>query len=121
MNSRATLKAKYVRSNQASFISKELRKAIMIRLKLRNKFSKDRTESNKKAYCKQTSCAKIKKQYYSNLEVTKVADNKKFKKIVKNFFSDKLNDFEIIALVDDNMVISDEQKIANIFIKYLIL
>ena len=61
---------------------------------------------------------KTEKQYYSNLEVRKVLDNKKFRKTVKNFFSDKSNNFETITLVKNNLVISDNQKIANIFIKY---
>ena len=66
----------------------------MIRSKPRNKFLKDRTESNKGTYCKQRNICdnilcKTKKQYYSNLEVSVVADNKKFWKTVKNFFSDK--------------------------------
>ena len=34
-------------------MNKELQKAIIIRSKLQNKFSKNRTESNKKVYCKQ--------------------------------------------------------------------
>ena len=34
----APLKKKYLRANHATFLTKELRKAIMIRSKLRNKF-----------------------------------------------------------------------------------
>ena len=90
----------------------------MIRSKLTNKFFKDRTHSNKKAYCKQRNiCVNI-LWYYSNLEVSKVANNKKFWRIVNNFFSDKLNNFKTITLVRNNMVISDDQKIADILIKY---
>ena len=38
LNSLAPLRTKYVRANQARFMSKEVKKALMIRSKLRNKF-----------------------------------------------------------------------------------
>ena len=81
----------------------------------------DRTESNNKTYCKQRNiCVNIlrKKQYYSNLEVSKVTDTNKSWKTVKNFFSHKSNNFETITLVENNMVISDDQKKVDIFIVY---
>ena len=37
----APMKKKYLRAKHASFVTKEVRKAIMIRSKLRNKFLKD--------------------------------------------------------------------------------
>ena len=37
---------------------------------------------------------------------------------MKNFFSDKSNNFEAITLVENNVVISDDQKIVDIFIEY---
>ena len=61
---------------------------------------------------------KTKKQYYSNLEVNKVADNEKLQKTEKNFISSESNNFETITLVENNMVISDDQKIANILLEY---
>ena len=52
-----------------------LERAIMTLSKLKNKLFKDRTESNKKYIAKKeifvlTSCTKLKKQYYSKLEVS---------------------------------------------------
>ena len=41
----APLKQKYVRSNQVPFMIMELRKAVMIRSKLRNDFNKIKTKS----------------------------------------------------------------------------
>ena len=81
-------------------------KAIMTRSKLRNKFLKDRTESNKKAYCKQRYICvnilrKTKKKYYLNLDVRKVANNKNIWKAMKNVFSDKSNNFETITVVEN--------------------
>ena len=117
------LKEKYVLANQESFMNKELQKAIMIWSKLGNTFLKDKTESSKKIYCKQryvmlTSYSKLKKQYYSILDVSKVADNKKFWKTSMNLFSDKLINFETITLPKNIMIISDNKKTANIFVEY---
>ena len=41
-----------------------------------------------------------------------------FWKTVENFFPDKSNNFETIALVENNMIISDNQKITDAFIEY---
>ena len=117
MNSLAQLRTEYTRGNQTSFINNEIQKAIIIR---RNNVLKDRNESKKKSYCKQgnicvNTLRKIKKEHYSNLEVSKVAGNKKFWKTVKNFFSDKSNNFGTINLVENNIVISDDQRIAHVF------
>lgn len=61
-------------------------------------------------------CYHILKQV--NLEASKVADNKKFWKIVKNIFSDKSNNFETTTIVENNIVISDNREIADNFIEY---
>ena len=60
LNSFAPLKKKYVRANKASFMNKELKKAIMVRSKLRKKFLKSRSEEDRKAYNKQRNmCFKL--------------------------------------------------------------
>ena len=59
-NKYAPIKRKYVRANEAPFMSKELHKAIMKRSRLRNKFLKDRTENNQKNFKHQRSfCKKL--------------------------------------------------------------
>ena len=55
--------------------------------------------SNKKAHNKQRNTytsllRKTWKQYYSNFNVKNVVDNKKCRKIVKTFFSDKSRSFK---------------------------
>ena len=63
LNSFAPLKKKYVRANQASFMNKELKKAIMVRSKLRNKFLKSRSEEDRKTNNKQRNmCIKLLKK-----------------------------------------------------------
>ena len=46
-------KEKYLRVNHANFMTKQLRKAIMKRLKLRNDFLKDRNDASLSTYRKQ--------------------------------------------------------------------
>ena len=56
-------KKKYIRANQAPFMTKELNKEIMTRSRLRNKFLRFRCEENKKAYNEQRNqgnrCVKL--------------------------------------------------------------
>ena len=89
-------KKRYARANDAPFINSTLRKAIMYRSKLRNKFLKTRTEISRKAYAKHRNhCVsmfqeeKIKFNNYLNLNL--ITDNNKLWKQVKPFFSDKLH------------------------------
>ena len=39
--------------------------------------------------------------------------------MVESFFPDKSNNFETITLVENNMIISDNQKITDPFIEYI--
>ena len=48
----APLKEKHIRCNQATFVNKDLRKAIMTRSRLVNKFRQDRTISSHVVYKK---------------------------------------------------------------------
>ena len=71
---------RHVRSNQVPFMTKELRKAGMIRSKLRNDFNKIKTKSTEFAYKKQRNLCiclfrKAKRDYYSTLEPSIVTDN----------------------------------------------
>ena len=61
---------------------------------------------------------KTKRSYFSNLNTKRAVDNKKFWKTVKSSFSDKSNNFEIITLVENDSIASDDNKVANIFNEY---
>ena len=71
-------------------MTKELRKEIMKRWKLRNKFNGSRNYEN---WCNINYCVnllrKTKKQYYENLSVKNVMDNQTFWKTVKPYFDNK--------------------------------
>ena len=53
LDKHAPKKLKYIRSNNCNFMTKELRKAIMNRSKLRNKFLKTRNEESKRRFNRQ--------------------------------------------------------------------
>ena len=123
LNTIAPLKSRFIRANQALFINKEIQRGVMVRSKLRKKFLKSRSESDKKAYNKQRNkCVsllrKTKKAYYSNLNVKDIVDNKKFWKTVKSFFSDKSNNFENIFLIEKCNLLTHDIEIAENFNKY---
>ena len=116
-------KKKYSRGNKMSFMNKLLSRAHMKRTRLRNCYSKNRSEQNRLSYVKQCNyCVsllrKTKKDYYANLNVKDIVNNKQFWRAVKPLFSDKTKSNEKITLVEDETVTTqDEQnsEILNIF------
>ena len=59
-----------------------------------------------------------KKEFYNNLNVKYIAENKLFWKTVKTLFTDKPLKDERITLVENNKVVSDESKLVEISRKY---
>ena len=120
LNRHAPMKFKYLRANDSPFMNKVLRKSIMLRSKLKNKFNLEKTEVARKKYIKQrNTCTNLlraaKRNYYDKLNPSVISDNRLFWKRVKPLFSDKsvLNDN--ITLINDKNIISDDYKIAEIF------
>ena len=102
-------------------MTKELRKEIMLRSKLKNKFNKERNHINWCYYkCQRNHCLRIlrktKKEYFNSLNMKQVSDNKLFWKSVKPFFNGKGSNSSKITLVEENNIISDEEEIGNIII-----
>ena len=81
LESHAPMKEKYIRRNQAPFMNKSVRKAIMVRTKLLNKFRKENSFIHELEYKRQrnfctTLIKKTKRNFYNNLSVSKIIDNK---------------------------------------------
>ena len=102
-------------------MDKELNQAIMVRSKLRNEFLKLKTEENRLAYAKQRNyfvklLQQKKRQYFENLNLSSITDNKLFWKTVSPLFTDK-NGFKNnkITLVEGGKVLTDDVKIAETF------
>ena len=120
LDKHAPLKEKHVRYNQGPFMSKTLRKAIMNRSRLLNKFRREKSESSKLAYKKQRNyCVKLlrktKREFYNNLHVSNITDNKLFWRTVKPSFTEKTSKDDRITLVEKNIVMSEDTDIAETF------
>ena len=123
VNTLAPSKKKTLRNNRSSYITKEVRKAIMTRSRLRNKFLKPKSQECKQAYNKErnlcvTMVRKAKRNYFNNPSVRNVATNKQFWKTVKPFFSSKVGDNERITLIERDKVVSEDRELGEIFESY---
>ena len=72
LNKRAPVKYKYIRANNSSCMTKNLRKEIMLRSRPPNKFLKTKTEESKQLYNEQrnlcvTLLRKAKRDYFADL------------------------------------------------------
>ena len=95
LNKIAPVKVKVLWFNNNAFMTKSLRKAIMLRSKLKNNFNKQRSDGNWDNYKKQRNfCVKLlhqtKEKYFSDINVKSISDNKKFWKTIKPFFPIKV-------------------------------
>ena len=109
LNAHAPVKKKIQRFNNNPFMTKQLRKAIMHRSRLKNVFNKNRTPKTWDSYKKQRNfCVnllrKTKKEYFENINVKDINDNKKFWKTIKPFFSNKgLNTNKLMLIENNNL------------------
>ena len=93
-NKHDPIKRKSVRANEASFMTKELHKAVMKRSRLRNKFLKTKSITDRKNYNFQRNhCKKLirstKKSLFNDLDISKINDNRSFWKTIVPLFSKK--------------------------------
>ena len=120
LNKHAPNKIKVMRANQKPYMTKQLRKAIMKRSYLKNRVYKHGTPTENQAYKKQKNyCNRLykreRRKFYSNLNLNKITDNKKFWNTMKPLFSDKGVGGENIILVDNDKIISEDQEVAQKF------
>ena len=125
LNEHAPMKKKCIRANDDPFMTKALRKAIFTRTKLRNRYNSNRTLENWNAFKRQRNkCVKILRQakinYYKNLDMKCLTDNRKFWKTVKPLFSEKIKASSKINLLENEVLVSDDREVADIFNEYFI-
>ena len=100
-------------------MNKLLSRAHMKRTRLRNCYLKKRSEQNRLSYVKQrrnycvSLLRKTKKDYYANLNVKDIVDNKQFWRTVKPLFSDKTKSNEKITLVEDETITTQDKQNAR--------
>ena len=90
----APVKKRYIRVNQKNFMDKESNQTIMVGFKFRNKFLKLKTQENWLVDAKHRNyCVKLlqekKCQYFENLNLSSITDNKLFWKTVSPLFTEK--------------------------------
>ena len=110
---------KIFEGNDSPFMTKHLRKMIMNRSRSKNIYFKNKTVENWEIYRKlRNECVKLTKkaktEYFKNLNLNILNDNKRFWKTIKPIFSDKNKTHKII-LVEDREIISDNKKTTEIF------
>ena len=102
-------------------MTKVLRKAVMTRSRLRNAYLKTRNNKNwrklqqNKEIFLQIYSKKTKSEYFSDLYIKDLNDNKKFWKKIKPFFSDKGLETNNIILKEKNELITNSSALANLF------
>ena len=101
LNRVAPIKTKFLRANYSQFVTKDISMAIMLRTKLINQFLKNRTLQTKtKCNNQRNICVslvkKTKRNYYENLDLKNINDNKKIRTTVKPLFSNKIKSAENI-------------------------
>ena len=123
LDKHAPVKFRYIRANDNRFMTKELRKAIMQRSKLRNRLNRLKTSEANLAYKKQRNICtsllrKTKRLFFNNLNSSVMSDNKTFWKISKPFFSDKITINSKITLLEDGIIHDNDTQVAKDFGTY---
>ena len=94
LNKHAPLTKKCIRANNSPFMTKQLRKMIMNRSICKNAYFKNKSVENWERYRKlRNDCVKltkkVKREYFENLNINSVKDNKTFWKTIKPNFTNK--------------------------------
>ena len=90
LNTYAPIKYKHIRTNEAPFMNNEFKKAIMVRSKLKNIYNRGKGVPAHNVYKKQRNlCSnflkKIKINFYSNLNPSRISNNKTFWSTMKPY------------------------------------
>ena len=123
LNENAPLKKKKIRYNHQVFMSKTLRKAIMKRSKLRNIFNKKRSseswQNDKRLRNIYSNTLKAtKKTFFGSLSINEITDERKFRKTVTPFSSDKCKTSKNTVITEKNETLKDNKNISNTFSQY---
>ena len=125
LNKHAPVKQKIVRGNDGLFMTKKLRKEIMVRSRLKNNYHKNKTEISFQAYKTQRNlCTSLlrntKLEYFNSLKTSDLNDVRKFWKIIKPIFGGKRDNGDI-NLVDNSTIISSDNAASEIFVTFNIV
>ena len=114
LNKHAPIKVKMSRRNNNFFMTKNLRKAIKDRSKLKNRFNKWRIHEiwcnykTQRNYCGNL-IRKTKQQYFKHLDLNDVVDNKNFWRTIKLYLNEKGSGSDKIVLSGNKSVLTNEK------------
>ena len=91
LDKHAPMKKRYIRANDSPFMNRTLRKAFMLRTRLKNRYNKNRTADSWDTFHRQRNfCDKLsrkaKRDFYNQHDISKVADNKNFGRLSNLLF-----------------------------------
>ena len=111
------LKKKILRGSNSPFTTKTLRKAIIIRSRLKNRFNKTISDENWTLYKTQNTklLRKTKKYYFLKVKPKLVSDNINFWQTIKPYFSDKGNLSNKTMISEKDYIVSDDRRLSGIF------
>ena len=104
-------------------MTKNLHKEIMKRLRLKNKYLKSKSLTNRKNSKRQLNNWKellrtIRKEYFNNIDIKKVTGNRNLGRTVVPLFSNKNSKNDKIILNKDGRTVSDEKVLCRTFSTY---
>ena len=113
-------KTKIIRANHKPHVNKELRKAIMKRSRLKNIANKTKKDQDFKRYREQRNLVvnlntRTKRTYYKSIQAKSIDNDKKFWKTVKPLFSNTNPMSEIITLIENGKILSNDKEVAECF------
>ena len=117
----APLKTKVLRGNSAPFMTRELKKGIYTRTRLKKRYNKNPTKENELNFKRQRNkCVALRKkaikQHFKKATETGPVSNRDFWNLVKPFLSNKGglagND---ISLVKNDKIVTEDRELAEIF------
>jgi hypothetical protein len=116
----APLKSKTLRANDAPYMTRALRKAMMKRTELATKYGKTRSLNDYKHFRKHRNYVnrlykRERKNYFNSLDINDVHNVKKFWKVWKPLISDNYRTQNTITLVKGNNIISEDKEVAKEF------
>ena len=123
LNKHAPHKTVRVRGNNKPHVTKELRKAMMMRTRLKKIANKSGSEYDIKRYRVQRNLVvkmnkDAKRTYYSKLNPTEAGKEKTFWKTFKPLFSSTCTATDKIILVENEAILSDDKEVAECFNSY---
>ena len=117
LNEHTPIKKKYVRANDGPFMTKALRKAIYTRTNLRNRYDEFRCQQSWNVFIKMLCQANF--DYYK-ADIKCLTHNRKFWKTVKPLSSGKIQASSKITLWENEVLVTDDKKVAEIFNEYFV-